>query len=286
MIRLQTFENNSFKTIKNISEESFASLKFDSEILKESYTQFVVFKYLQLNIKDYSKFIRESSNIPAVNLNVNYLMNNEVVLEVNKLIFNILISFKFFLDNAEKYLKRKYGKESEIAINYLTLKSHYFDNVFAYRFLSKLRDYTIHLGFPLQALSYEVTKKTENLSEISGDIQLLVDVELLKKEKDTFGRIVHNDLLKIEEDIDLRPLIQELSKIIIEIQKHIYRIQKEEIENSIENIETFVGNHKTENNEIKVFYNLINEEIKAEFNTYDIPFDIIEEYNKICKNWS
>lgn len=45
-------------------------------------------------------------------------------------------------------------------------------------------------------------------------------------------------------DLDLIPLINELSHHIQTIQKYIYKIQKEEVELAIENIEYFIEKKK------------------------------------------
>lgn len=279
MIKLSTLEKNKLETIRIISESSFESLQEDCKRLNESHKQLVVFKYLQLNINDYSNFIKKTSKLPVAQLDIRTITNSSLLLETNKLILNLLSSFKFFLDNAETFLKRKYGKNSEIVNDYLILLSKHYDNSFAYRFLSKLRDYSIHIGFPLQGLSFQAEKNEEFPEKMIGEIQLLIDIELIKKEKSTF-RGIHKEIMKIEDNVDIRPLIYDLSKSILNIQKYVYSVQKIEIEEVIENIETFVGDYKTKENDIKVFYNINNEEKTTKLGIYDIPFDKISDFKE------
>lgn len=285
MIRIATFEDNSLIPFKTITEKSFTCLKADSEILKASYKQFVVFKFLQLNLKDYFQFISKSSNIPSNEINYGVVHNMNAVLEANRYVLNVLMSFKFFLDNADTYLKRKYGKESEVVNSYISLTRNFFDNSFAYRFLSKLRNFSAHLGFPFDVLNLDIKFNSENPEKSMCSLQILLDIEALKEEKDLFGSIVYKDLSSLSEDLDIVPLINELSSLIIKIQQNIYNAQKDFINESIENIEYFVGDRKTSNNQIKVYQNFIRVNNEVSFDVYDIPYDIINEYKKVYKDW-
>lgn len=275
IIRLSTFENSSFKTIKDITDEEFDALKQDSEIIKSSYTQFVVFKYLQLNLEDYSFFLSKITNVPLSNIEMNIFTNVDFILEANKYVLNVLISFKFFIDNTETFLKRTYGKDSEIVSDFKTLLSKHYDDHFAYRFLSRLRNFSVHLGFPLTSVAFNITTPKHQIKNQRGNFKLDVDIRILKKEKDLFGNM-HKEICEMEDDIDLIPLIYSLSKSILEIQEYIYTVQKTELMKCIENILP-LKIYKTEENQIKVFYDLTRNGENITFHTYDIPFDIIEE---------
>lgn len=282
MIRLSTFENRQFETIKDISQESFDALILDSELLKKSHNQFVIFKYLQLNLTEYSNLLRKISNLPNGIVDIKKITSPELLLETNRIVLNVLSSFKFFLDNGESFLKRKYGKDSIIARGFIQLTRKIHGESFSYRFLSKLRNYSIHLGFPFQGLEFRTEKNKENPEKAIGSLQLLIDINLIKKEKSLFGS-VHKEFSDLNNDIDIKPLIRNLSISILEIQDYIYNVQKEEIENSIENIETFTGDFKTNDNEIKVFNSLKRDGEKITFNAYHVPFEIISDF-KIYKN--
>jgi hypothetical protein len=284
MIRISTFENNSFEPFKTINEESFELLKSDCKVLKDTYSQFVVFKYLQLNIKDYSKFLKEWTNVPANRMNFSVTTNVHFVLEANRLILNLLIGFKFFLDNAETYLKRKYGKDSLIVNDFKTLTSKCYDESFAYRFLSKLRNFAVHLGFPLEVIHLDIDFNKDNPEISKHSFQFILHIEKMKNEKDLFGN-VYKDLENLNKDIELIPLINELTHYIIVLQKYMYRVQKESINNSIENLENIVGKHKTEKNQIKVYHNFEEQNNSVSFSVYDVPFEIIMEYKTTYKNW-
>lgn len=285
MIRLSTFENRKFDTIKNISQETFDEIQLDSEIIKVAYTQFVIFKNLQMNGNEYSEFLEKISDLHIGTVDIKKAHSQELLFQANRVILNLLSSFKFFLDNGEAHLKRKYGKDSEESKEFRELTSNEFDNVFAYRFLIKLRNYSLHLGFPLQGLELKAEKNIETPVKTTGSLQLSIDLDLIKKEKSLLGKIVYDDIKNLEEDIDLKPLIVDLSTSILKIQKFIFTKQKEEIENAISNLETFAGKYKTKTNDIKVFNNLERNGNEVTFNAYHIPFEIITEFKRYIKNW-
>lgn len=284
MIRLSTFENRKFETIKNISQETFDEIQHDSEIIKVAYTQFVIFKNLQMNGNEYSEFLEKISDLHIGTVDIKKAYSLDLLLQSNRVILNLLSSFKFFLDNGEAYLKRKYGKDSCESKEFRELTRNEFDNVFAYRFLIKLRNYSLHLGFPLIGLELRAEKNIETLLNTTGSLQLSINIDLIKKEKNLLGKIVYNDIKNLEEDIDLKPLIVDLYSSILKIQKFIFSKQKEEIENAISNLETFAGKYKTKTNDINVFNNLLENGNEITFNAYHIPFEIITEFKKYIRN--
>ena len=286
MIRLATFENNSFEPFKTISQESYDLLRADCDVLKKSYTQFVVFKNLQLNLKDYFDFIDKWTNVPAYKIDVRIANDIHFVIYANKLILNVLMSFIFFVDNAKAFTKRNHGVKSQES--FILLTNEIYDKSFAYRFLYKLRNYSVHLGFALEVINIGINfnHKKPEISEHS--IKLLVDLDLLLKEKKLFGKRVHDEIKEMKDsdtELNLIPLINELSHYIMELQKNIYSFQKEELTNSIENIEMFVGNNKTKTNAIKVYHDIERKGKEVSFSVYDVPYDMLTEFKTTYKNW-
>lgn len=277
MIRIATFEDNNLLPFKEINQKQYDHFKTDCNLVQTVYTQYVVFKYLQLNLKEYFDFIKSWEKVPANEMHFTLGTNINFILQSNKLVLNVLIGFKFFLDNAEFYLKRKFGKNSHEVQGHITLTHYCFDNSFSYRFLSKLRNYCAHLGFPLEVVNFDIEFNDENLEISEHSCKLIVYAEMLKKERDLFGKIVMSDLEKRDNEIDLIPLIKELTNSINVIQKNIYLIQQAEIEEAIENIDFFVETKKTATNEIKVYHNYSKIENKISFEVFHVPMEIIEE---------
>lgn len=279
---LATFENNKFDPIREITLEEYNTIIEHGDIIKTAHSQLVIFKYLQLNIKEYSMFVNKISSLPITQIDIRKITSQSMLLEANRKVLNVLTSFVFFLDNAKTYLKRRYRDNEKIILEFEKLKSYHYDNSFAYRFLTKLRNYSIHMGFPLIGLGFNVDQIKDNPEEMVGDVLLYTNIEALKKEKKLFGGM-HNEILALNEDIDLRPLIKDLSKSIIEIQKYIHLVQMKVVETSIEYVNNITRDFKTDTNEIKLYYvcNRINDD--AEIIVYDVPWEMINDF-KSCKN--
>lgn len=229
-------------------------------------------------------FINKISSLPITQIDIRKITSQSMLLEANRKVLNVLTSFVFFLDNAKTYLKRRYRDNEMIILEFEKLKSYHYDNSFAYRFLTKLRNYSIHMGFPLIGLGFNVDQIKDNPEEMVGDVLLYTNIEALKKEKKLFGGM-HNEILTLNEDVDLRPLIKDLSKSIIEIQKYIHLVQMKVVETSIEYINNITRDFKTDTNEIKLYYvcNRINDD--AEIIVYDVPWEMINDFKSYKNSW-
>jgi hypothetical protein len=106
----------------------------------------------------------------------------------------------------------------------------------------------------------------------------------MKLKKKLFSSIIYRNLDEMTEDLDLIPLIKELSFHIISIQKFIYFRERNELDEAIENIEMFVGSRKTKNNQIKV-YTYENTDDNSTMQIFDIPYEILEEFKNTYVNW-
>lgn len=281
---LATFENNKFDPIREITLEEYNIIVEHGDLIKTVHSQLEIFKYLQLNIKEYSMFVNKLSSLPITQIDIRKITSQSMLLEANRKVLNVLTSFVFFLDNAKTYLKRRYRDNEKIILEFEKLKSYHYDNSFAYRFLTKLRNYSIHMGFPLIGLGFNVDQIKDNPEEMVGDVLLYTNIEALKKEKKLFGGM-HNEILALNEDIDLRPLIKDLSKSIIEIQKYIHLVQMKVVETSIEYVNNITRDFKTDTNEIKLYYvfNRINDD--AEIIVYDVPCEMINDFKSYKNSW-
>lgn len=278
LIRICTFENNDLWPVKTITSESYQKLKSDCDLISNSYSQFIVFKYFQINVAEFKKCAEAFNNVPVTEVNINMNKDLNLILILNKVIFNVLSSFNFFVDNGSMYLKRKYRQSPKLSDEYTLLTKKFYDGYFSYRFLWKLRHYYVHLGFPLVALNYKADSSIPDPEKRLGEIKLELYTEMLTMEKDIFKSKLCNEINEFGERINLKPLINELEKIASEIQRHIYKIQSNELNLAIENIETFVGEYKTETNTLKITLDQKSNGRIHEMSIVSIPFDIIGEY--------
>ncbi len=278
-------ENNSFEPIGELSSDEFIALEKCIESINIFTKQFFNYLYYQLNFVEFDKLIMALSDIAVTNLNASELNTNKKFININKVVFNLLSSYKFFLDSSETFLKRKFGKDSKETLQFIKMTNFYFDNSFAYRFLSKLRHYTQHIGFPIHHTPFEVTENLMEPQKMKGNFKLLVSRNILLLEKELLGAIVYKDIQARSYDIDIKPLIYELTTIIGKLEYLIYNFEKSELVSNIKIIDNNYSKFKTKTNKIVVMYDVTIGVKYHTFSTTTLPLDEISELNNFI-NWA
>jgi hypothetical protein len=74
---------------------------------------------------------------------------------LNRELINVVASFKLVLDHSRTRLCNRFGKLSPEVRCHEATTSTAFDRSFGYRFVSQLRDYVAHCGFPIEDISIE-----------------------------------------------------------------------------------------------------------------------------------
>ncbi|UXL40083.1 hypothetical protein N7D90_07960 [Pseudomonas fragi] len=124
-----------------------AQFSKNHELLKfvlEEYERF------QLGLVDVGHAMAGEPNL----LNQNHL--HALTFKTNSLMLGFLGSVRTFLDHAGTSISRRYGKSSEQFLYFKELTAHQFDNLFSYRFLYKLRNYTQHCGMPPVSITVNI----------------------------------------------------------------------------------------------------------------------------------
>ena len=123
-------------------------------------------------------------------------------LEINRNVLNYLASLNTFLDQTKKFLSRKFGKNSKESEEFDKKTNELFDKYFSYRFLYKLRNFTVHCGFSLCGISIESNDK-----QITFTPKFIY--EDLMQDKSFWGTIVKADLEQIGDDFKAFDLFNE-----------------------------------------------------------------------------
>lgn len=124
----------------------------------------------------------------------------KAALEINRNLLNYLATQNTFLDHSRHFLSQTFGKNSPEFKNFEILTTKLFDENFAYRFLYKIRNYTVHCGFALSAISI-----SKNKSEIIYTPKFMINELLLSKD---WGP-VKSDLLKIKDDFSAFDIVKD-----------------------------------------------------------------------------
>lgn len=279
-IRLCSLENNSFNDIKEIDYEILKSIKQDINEVNAYSNHFKNYIYFQLSFLEFDKLCKTLKNIPIININLNNFVTDSYVMNVNRIIFDLLTAFKYYVDSSKRHIIKRFGNESDELTSFTDLTSKYFDNYFSYRFLEKLRNYTIHSDFPINSIPFKSRENNKNPEKMVGNLTLTVSREELLKEKSYLNARVTKDLTELIEDIDIEPLIIELSKLIFKIEKYIYSTHQSILEDSISNLNMYARRFKTDKNEISIIYNIRESGNKISAETITIPFARIDEIER------
>jgi len=276
-IRLCSLENNSFNDIKEITKETLSSIENDIKEVNLYNNHFIIYIYFQLSLLEFDKMCENLKNIPTSSINLNKFITDNDIINTNRIIFNLLTSFKFYIDSSKRHLIKQFGKENLEVSQFIGLTNKYYDNHFSYRFLEKLRNYTIHSNFPINMIPYSAKENNLNPEKMIGNLKLIVKRDDLLNEKSYLNAKVIKDLTEMTTDIDIEPLINELGGIILKIEKYIFSLHQNELENSISNLNFYARKYKNDNNEISIIYNISQNGNKISATTIKIPFDRIDE---------
>lgn len=203
--------------------------------------------------------------------------HNEVVFNnTNRLLLNYLTSIRTFIDHSDTYLNKKFGVTSEQYLEFKNILSLFFDNSFAYRFFYKLRNYSQHVGLPLDSFHFTTKYDHENNS-IQGTMKVAFDRDKLLNNYDSWGA-VKTDLFNQDPEFDVTPLIFEMTHNINEIERNIERLHSKELLTAA-NFIVGLTNHLTDDtSEIFVAYDFKDKDNGelANYSSLHIPFDTIK----------
>lgn len=162
--------------------------------------------------------------------NLNYMRLQNEVNNINRRIVNLLSACRLYLDHCIHHLSNIYGSKTEKIEAVNNQKKTEYDSNLSYRVFEALRNYVQHRGFPVQKVTYN-----SNRVEEGNNWQILFSVtpyiktnELQEDEK--FKKTVLDELKKLGEEFDIKPLIREYITSIGNVHKKVREILKEDIQ--------------------------------------------------------
>lgn len=227
-----------------------------------------VIEYLQETAND---FVSKSSSWNGVKRND----SERAFLNINRLFLNYLSSIRTFLDHSETYLNRKLGIASPEFLEFKKLLSFFYDNSFAYRFFYKLRNYSQHVGLPIDSFSFTAQYEREQ-NRIKGTLNLAFDRDKLLSSYDSWG-IVKNDLQEKTPAFDVTPLVFEMTHNLTEIERNIELLLKDELLKAANFITKLTNHLQDGKSEIFVAYDFKSKDNGelANYKSINIPFDTV-----------
>lgn len=181
----------------------------------------------------------------AKTLNPTSYARSELVFDLNSRLALWLESFRLFLNHTETELKRRYGEHSEQWESWARTKSGVFDSHFAYRFMYHLRNY-LHVRMPISRISMRSWEVEPGV--VVGDLQVAFSRDQLLEGYKWHPK-VREDLVTLDEDFPVLPLVQEMAGCIDQLMLGRLHIQLPNAVTASKLLEGFVQEALTEDSQ-------------------------------------
>lgn len=194
----------SFQLIRKLNDEERDDfLSSSSEIAKWLKSDNDTFEFVEFS---YNTFVSTVENIKKQFLCIPTPNVDDSLLAINAAILNLLSSMRLYLDHTKTRLSR--CDKSELSEHQEATHME-FDNVFAYRFFDKLRNFAQHCGMPITVLS-----ASSNLEQQTGGtnftFELNFDRDFLLKEFHEWKHPVTEELRALDTQFDVLKLVDDV----------------------------------------------------------------------------
>ena len=145
---------------------------------------------------------------------INYDYKEEAYVEFNRCLINFIASFKSFVEHCEIRVKSIFGSTSDEVLEFKSYLSNLFDNKFSYRFFIKLRDYAIHVGYPIENVLFSKYTFNPAGTDCWYEVQTFGSKNKLSS-SNTFNSRIRGEIVNQEEPFDISLYIFEVYDLII-----------------------------------------------------------------------
>jgi hypothetical protein len=240
-----------------------------------------IIKITYMNAREFEESIKEIEKVYSSEAGVTREWITDLAIRLNQRILNFLSSMRTYLDHMETRLNRSYGNESKQFTEFKAATAKEFDDHFAYRFISKLRNYTQHCGMPLgkiAGLSRLPTPNPDEAAHHSLDF-FFMKSELLKNFSG-WGK-VKPELEELPDEFPLRDYIGEVVESLRRIEDIVTCNDKRSLLPSIKVLQGFldeIGDTKAEPCVYtRLEYMQGKEQWQTDFEFMALPVEVIAE---------
>lgn len=263
-----------------LSIEQFEKMNIALKKISELNNNMRLLEFTQINENELNNLFRVSLG-KFVNKSVSWNGirrddQAELFSNVNCLFLNYLSSIRTFIDHLDVFLHRKFGKESHQYSYFKTMLTSFYDNSFAYRFFYKLRNYSQHVGLPIDTVQFSSQYNSGN-DNVKGTLKIDFNRDRLLSNYDSWGP-VKKDLLSKPEKFPAPQLISEISQNLREIWRNVELLLKDELMESSEFLILKTQHLRDDEAEIFIAYNFKEKEdgTLLGFDSIPIPFETID----------
>jgi hypothetical protein len=202
---------------------------------------------IELNRDDYFRtieryeqiFKKDNTGEPA-----NYDYKRLAFIDVNRAFINTVSSFKSFIEHILTYLKDLYGDQSAEFLKIDKLTNSFYDGYLSYRLLIRLRDFGIHVNYPIQSVHFD------RVHDGKGGYNYRVKAQFNKSvfmESKTLKQKLGSDLDLYGELFDVEPFINELMQLLERFFKAFIKVDEQSFLPSAELVKNLSQEAKTDN---------------------------------------
>lgn len=230
-LRLSAFVSGVFHMLRELTvdEENYYQKAHDHLLNHDEAVSLI--EIVRRNLDAFEQCVNELSQV-VPSPTKRGALSREAKTDVNRHFLNFLSAVRQFLDHTETRLKRDYDDKPEMYETFRKRTVKAFEDVFAYRMLYKLRNYSQHCGAPIGVVEYE-SKVVGNAGTVHT-LHLLLDAQyLLRTGGDVWGP-VKADLKKIKSKFPVDPLPRKMLKELEAIWNVVRQAEKAHLKASAE----------------------------------------------------
>ncbi|CAF1916711.1 hypothetical protein [Bacillus subtilis] len=172
-----------------------------------------LFRAINLAMTDY-EMVKKSLNIKKGEKGF-----NSFLYEIGRLLHNYLSSAKTLIDHTRKLYQDEY-KKLTFAVEYEKKINEAFTESPLARFIQDLRNYSLHREIPISGVAYSVLSDDKGLKEVYLEKKSLLEWDGWTKKSKEY-------LKKCKNNIDIKQLIIEYTKLIKEFQEWFLKKHKD-----------------------------------------------------------
>ncbi|GHC65117.1 hypothetical protein [Ulvibacter litoralis] len=260
--------------IKDISEEEFLAYEQSKQVVDETHHLMDLFLIHKLNFHEIFDFQTEDINEILSDCEDPMNIGNDkytfLKVEINRLLFNYLSSFRMFTDHCGRKIKHRFGIKSQDYIDFKLMTNKMFDNIFAYRFICELRDYCQHSG--IAVTDFALSKQPKFV-----EIAFQFERDYLLEDKKKWKSAVKSDLEKMDEKFNINPILNDHFQAVEKLSEEINLLYQEKFMNALKYLDNFSRPYR--NQDTLVILSESNKtELGMQLTVHKFPFDLIDKF--------
>lgn len=167
-----------------------------------------------------------------------------IKLAINAAFLNLLSHARLYLDHTETMIKHASHstKEDDLA-KFKEITGTEYDNVFAYRFCYKLRNYAMHCGFPISGFSAH-SGFIDGTEQVEHSFEVTFSTKELLSNFDKWGAKVKSDLKSMPEQLDMLKIANEYVQALERVQEKMLKVYSSRLLKAAKTIKSVAAHAK------------------------------------------